>query len=554
MHVLVADSLTKVLPEPEPGERLLPEGAARISAARNERESFQIVVVAAAQPLGSVTVAISDLRQEDGDGLIPQSRAVINPVGYVETQMPAYEVDRSGWWPDPLMPPGPVTVEAGRRQPFWVTVHVPESAPAGEYRAVITVSAEGVADHQVPLELKVWDFTLAPTPALPSAIAIYTHTLAGFYNEDPIPEPVLRRFWDMLFTHRLSSDDLGNPIAEGIGAVIDGRAEPPFDYSIFDRRLEYCFARGLTAFMAARLPGFLEEGPDLTEEEQERLVAYLGDLAQHLESRGWLNRAFVMVWDEPRDRYAEQVLKELRVVHRAHPGLRSRLDGPVTGALVDGCQQDVDIWGLHMLNIARGGAEAAANIERWRRESRALWMYVACDTHHPHPNIFIDYPLMDCRVLPWICWKHDIACLLYWSANYFGEANMAGSEPNAKWPNRPWVSGNFVEGSGGRHNVYNGDGHLIYPGPDGTPLSSVRLEALRDGMEDYDYLWLLQKGLRMLEKAGVEAGVAAEARQWLESQQVVTSFTEWERDPEALLKARETLASLVERVYQSALH
>ncbi len=554
MKVFLADSLMKVFREAEEGEPPLQEGVVQIKGARNERESFQIVVAADPRRLEGVGVTVSDLRQEGGHGVVQSARIAVNPVGYVETQQPAYQVHRVGWWPDPLMPPGPVRVEADQRQPFWVTVYVPESAPAGEYRGVITVSAEGRDDQHLPLELKVWDFTLAATPALPSALAIYTHTLSRFYGQDPIPEPVLRRFWDMLFTHRLSSDDLGNPIEQGVAAVIDGRLEPPFDYSTFDRRLEYCFARGLTAFMAARLPGFLEEGPDLTEEEQDRLAAYLGDLAQHLDSRGWLDRAFVMVWDEPRDRWAEHVLKELEVVHRAHPRLRSRLDGPVTGPLVDRCQQEVDIWGLHMLNIARGAGEAEANIERWRREKRALWMYVACDTHHPYPNIFIDYPLIDCRMLPWICWKYDIACLLYWSANYFGEANLAGNDPHEKWPNRPWVSGNFVESWGGRRNIYNGDGHLIYPGPEGAPLSSVRLEALRDGMEDYDYLWLLESGLRMLEKAGVEAGVAAEARQWLESQQVVTSFTEWERDPESVLKARETLASLVERVYQSALH
>ncbi len=554
MEVFLADSLIKVFREAEEDEPPLQEGAVQIKAARNERESFQIVVAAGSRRLEGVGVTVSELRQEGGHGVVQSARIGVNPVGYVETQQPAYQVDRVGWWPDPLMPYRQVTVEADQRQPFWVTVHVPESAPAGEYRGAIAVSAEGNTDHRIPLELKVWDFTLAPTPALPSALAIYTHTLCGFYGEDPIPEPVLRRSWELLFTHRLSSDDLGNPIDHRVAAVIDGRVKPPFDYSTFDKRLEYCLARGLTAFMAARLPGFLEEGPDLTDEEKNRLVAYLGDLARHLESRGWLDRAFVMVWDEPRERFAAQVLKELQVVHRAHPELRSRLDGPVTGPLVERCQQEVDIWGLHMLNIARGAGEAEANIERWRRENRALWMYVACDTHHPYPNIFIDYPLLDCRMLPWLCWKYDIACLLYWSANYFGEANMAGTDPRSKWPNRPWVSGNFVETWSGGRKVYNGDGHLIYPGPEGIPLSSVRLEALRDGMEDYDYLWLLENGLKMLEKAGVEPEVAAEARQWLEGQQVVASFTEWERDPEALLKARAELASLVERVYQSALH
>lgn len=73
MQVLVADSLTKVLREPEPEERPLRNGAARVSAARNERESFQVVVVAGGQRLQEVTVAASELRQEDGDGIIPAS-------------------------------------------------------------------------------------------------------------------------------------------------------------------------------------------------------------------------------------------------------------------------------------------------------------------------------------------------------------------------------------------------------------------------------------------------------------------------------------------------
>jgi hypothetical protein len=444
-----------------------------------------------------------------------------------------------------------VDVPAGQRQPFWITVHIPKTAAPGRYSGVITVSAERLSAREVPLEVTVWDFGLADTPPLPSAVAVHPHMLSSFYNRWPIDEATLRNYWDMLFTHRLSSDNVGEPLKHGIQAVMAGRETGPFDYRAFDERAQYCFDRGLTAFQLAGLPGFLDDGPDLTGEEQDRLIAYLGNAARHVEDRGWLDRAFAMVWDEPRDHCAQQVLKELQTIHRAHPLLRTRLDGPVTGPLVDMCQSEVDIWGLHLLNIDRGGAESQANIERWRREGKVLWMYVACDVRHPYPNIFIDYPLADCRVLPWLYWKYDAGGFLYWCANWWGDANLAGERPEQKWPERPWVAANFIESGAGRHNEYNGDGHLIYPGPDGTALSSIRLEALRDGMEDYEYIWLLERGLSRLEASGGQAELVSRAREWLANQQVIRSSTDWSPDPETLLGARAELADILVRVTQA---
>jgi len=60
-----------------------------------------------------------------------------------------------------------------------------------------------------------------------------------------------------------------------------------------------------------------------------------------------------------------------------------------------------------------------------------------------------------------------------------------------------YLSGFLCSGSG----VLNGEGSLIYPGSrvrrytgqrnvDG-PVSSIRFELLREGIEDYEYLWLL---------------------------------------------------------------
>jgi len=45
------------------------------------------------------------------------------------------------------------------------------------------------------------------------------------------------------------------------------------------------------------------------------------------------------------------------------------------------------------------------------------------------------------------------------------------------------------------HGGHNGIGNMCYPGSDGRPWSSQRLEILRDGMEDYEYLVLLRQTL-----------------------------------------------------------
>jgi hypothetical protein len=76
----------------------------------------------------------------------------------------------------------------------------------------------------------------------------------------------------------------------------------------------------------------------------------------------------------------------------------------------------------------------------------------------------------------------------------------------------------------------HGDGLLIYPGPDSQPLSSLRLEAIRDGLEDYEYLYLL----------GQQATTNAAAATLLNeaTQELVTGVTSYSRDPRKLLDLR----------------
>jgi hypothetical protein len=98
---------------------------------------------------------------------------------------------------------------------------------------------------------------------------------------------------------------------------------------------------------------------------------------------------------------------------------------------------------------------------------------------------------MDPVMVPWITWRYGMQGILYWDMKYWTQT------PD------PWLSpvtylSGFLCSEGG---VLNGEGSLIYPGSrvrrytgqkdvDG-PVSSIRFELLREGIEDYEYFWLL---------------------------------------------------------------
>jgi len=112
-----------------------------------------------------------------------------------------------------------------------------------------------------------------------------------------------------------------------------------------------------------------------------------------------------------------------------------------------------------------------------------VWCYVCCGPGKPMSNFFVDYPALEHRILFWELSRARITGLLYWAMNYY-VAEQNWNKPGPRWPQVAWNGHTFNS---------NGDGILIYPGPNATPLSSIRLETIRDGIEDYDYYAILER-------------------------------------------------------------
>src|SRR3989338_2495623 len=146
-----------------------------LSMARNEYESFQVVVDAGTQPIKSVFLETSDLINKEASAVIDANNITWRVVGYVPTIEPYYPVKYVGEWPDPLLPDQKVDVPAGKTQPFWITIYVPKETPAGLYEGSVKFMAEGMNPLEIPIHVRVYDFSLPAEGSLKTAFDHYGH-------------------------------------------------------------------------------------------------------------------------------------------------------------------------------------------------------------------------------------------------------------------------------------------------------------------------------------------------------------------------------------------
>jgi hypothetical protein len=158
-----------------------------------------------------------------------------------------------------------------------------------------------------------------------------------------------------------------------------------------------------------------------------------------------------------------------------------------------------------------------------RAERKQVWWYVCCGPQYPYANFAsLEYPFIEGRLLGWMTHRYRADGLLYWHVNL--------------WPDAPPLkTGDTFLPAWRMENSFQmpGDGQLLYPCDEG-PVPSIRLANIRDGIEDYEWLTILEAR---------DGRAAAEAQ----SSVLVRGMTDFERAPEALRKVRTRLAETLER-------
>jgi len=541
------------------GESLL------IRAARNEVEAAQLVL-RPERDLHDVRLDWGDLEGPGGAG-IPLENMEVLRVAYVPVTRPTDATGAAGLWPDPLPPVREALhLEAGVNQPLWVRVKVPRATPAGVYRGQIRVRAKGVGAI-APITVEVYDFDLPDRMTCQTAFGFSPGNVWRYQHltEEADKRAVLDLYLANYAAHHISPYDpapLDRPDVSWPDVPADltpgQRLTPRIDWTRWDRAMSRALddlhfntfrlsipGMGGGTFHSRREPELLGYGED-TAAYEALFTGYVQAVQKHLRRRGWLDEAFVYWFDEPDPKDYEFVMNGFRKLAKAGPEITRMLTEQVEEDLIGG----PNLWCPVSPNyqLEESAARRAAAGERF-------WWYVCTGPKAPYCTLFIDHPATELRVWLWQTWKRRIDGILVWQTNYWTSG--------AAYPDRPqnpyedpmgWVSG-YSAAAGTRRAWGNGDGRFVYPPLaaagvadepvlDG-PVDSIRWEMLRDGIEDYEYLVMLQSLLRRYEGHLGEDAVA-EYRQLLEvPDEISASMTTFTRDPRPLEAQRDRVARAV---------
>ncbi|MBT3376440.1 MAG: DUF4091 domain-containing protein [Lentisphaerae bacterium] len=521
--------------------------AIRLDAAQDESESVQLVVVPADRALSGVSVSVSPLT--NGEDTIEVSPYRVE---YVETgPTTRYSQAYVGWWPDVLLPPAPFNVPAGRKQPIWLRVDVPPGAVPGVYRGNVRVEHAGDA-VTVPMELRVRPFRLPRPGTLPCAFGLYASVLAEWYfGKKPyssvMPIETFVRWCEFMGDYRLTPKNIAREYQQrGKGADGSETLDLSALQGTVGRLAPDYFPPN--SFCVARLPCPKEVREGTTKQDPRTWVASLERQTAEFARLGLPRQAYIYGIDEPITEAYPFVRSVYELVRQAAPDypLLQTVNHDPPEALV-GC---VDIWCPLTSRL-----DQDAEFYRARRAAGdAVWAYVCCSPKPPYANFLIDQPAIAHRVLFWQAWQHDVSGILYWCICWWrGMPGPTSGKPH--FPDAPitikdlpWTYGD---------NGVNGDGILIWPGPDMTPYPSVRLEIIRDGIEDYEYLAFLRQ---LISRAGVEEReleaqsaqrTLARARALLRVPPTISrTFTDYCTNPALIQERRSAIGEAIEELLE----
>ena len=462
-----------------------------LSAARNEFEPVQLVLGPAS---GTVRIELAGLEDLGGE-----SRRQLAVAGYTDGWAETLTPITSG---DSL----DLSLSAGTA--LWLTVYVPAEAPAGDHEGTLRLTFGDQAPIDVPVHLYVFDFDL------PQEIHFATQLNVSVADLVP-PDGDVDDAKAMLFEHRMTPKSVTWPSGFGWNITWDNASAPDRCDSFYDEPHEgepYSI-RSLAAryilgecwngvgFPNAMLFQFVDNSTPRPAEfcgisrgdhygstaYNDEWAQWLGQLDDYLVANDYATKAYYYVQNEPQDDDDYALAAYLcNLTRAAAPHLRLAISEEPKPEIAETC--GYDIWIAHV----RAYQEEYA-WDRQRNHDEQVWYYSLDQDPDPYFNpTEVGRPGMNQRVIPWAAWSHRIRGWAYYDGGRFF------------------------------------DGHL----------PTIRAELLREGFEDYEYLWLANGGAHpsVDEALAVDRTVAS----------VAASMTSWTKDDDALMALRHELGRYLE--------
>lgn len=424
-----------------------------LTGAKGEYVSFQLVFVPK-EDVENVALIFSDIENTGSNEVIAHDNISLYRVGDVHVKALSDNLT-----PDPLIPGDSVTAKAGELATIFVKIKIPSSASAGAYTGGFAI--KGLASRKFSFDLRVWNFSIPANSNLRTAFGFDSRNMPETNRNQYV-----NAYLDNMAQHRIAATEPALPEI----AIKDDRLKLDTSGG-YDDVMEYAIGKlGMnTISMPAVLFGVRGEtksflgAPPLTGQWKDLMSKYLQLIIPYLRNKGWYDKVVYFIWDEP-DKSSKQSPKQSKEIFDTINKIADYIHGfDCNAKLYINASEEFLMLGELGRNIslvvpssdleAKPGSPRGPKPKRWLSLDGLSEEWMRSDLINP-------------RIVPWVAWAYGMEGLALKSVNAWNNQTPA---PASKFRS-----------------------DLLYPDKTGLPLNSLRWEALGDGMEDYEYLSILE--------------------------------------------------------------
>lgn len=472
-----------------------------------------MALITADKPVKNARLIISDLSCANGS--IPANNAQIYLVGAVPTP----EVGMVG---DALYPVDKFDID--KSAALYININIPKGIPNGTYLGLAMLEVDGkqtasrsiqveVADVDLP-DVRDWKFYMNIWMN-PGAIARYYDVpvwsdehfermkpyvadLAA-HGQKTVVAPIVAKPWiDQTYT----------PYPSTVKWIRNGD-DYEFDFSVFDKYIQlhkelgieqtiHCYSivqgpekegKSLIAYTDAQSGEQVEMMTQIMDEEYVKAWgAFFKAFRAHLAERGWMDKTYIAFDEKP----GEVMEKMIDFLGEYAPDFKTALAANTRNNLFG----SMDDLSLSVTFDERGVSEMAPpersakevvelldpdeaeNIDDFTAKTITTF-YVCCGPEFP--NTFAHSPLIESRMM-----------------GFF--AMQGGYDGFLRWAYNDWSENPYEHIQWQAHITFpSADTYFVYPGENG-PVSSLRWEQLREGIQDYELAVIASENMRSSEE------------------------------------------------------
>jgi glycosyl hydrolase family 123 len=467
--------------------------------ARGEHASFQFVV-RSNRTIHHLSASVTQLSRNID---LISKNTFIGFVGYTRVGRPLPNPPKdkldpvSGFYPDPIFDTTVMDIRNFTTQSIWLSVNVPVDFAPGDYSGLLTI--KGTIDGiNFSLNKK---FTVRVYNVAINKTSLWVTNWFGLDKnqmmklsggKDSVEYSDAYWKWLKVVARKMKDYDQNvvmTPIFSLTKFTID-KNNFKFDFTKFDRFVqtfidEKTIGRIEGGHIGGRMGNWYAQFGVFTPylkndtlrfktvaindpEAQNFYKQFMPALVNHLKEKGWENMYMQHVCDEPEPGNEKTYADIASYIKSISPSLKL-----IDAVHSHGVNNTVDVW-VPQLDFF----DSAYSFYKERQEAgNEIWFYTCLAPQGEYANRYIEIPLIKTRILHWINFRFGATGYLHWGWDFWSDNSLeetAGIIPEA---------GNIMPG---------GDAFITYPG-NGEILSSLRLEAMRDGIVDYELLKMLEE-------------------------------------------------------------